>query len=90
MDIMEIALWVIIAYLLIFLIQIVKGPTIWDRLLGFNLVSTKIITIIVIFASITGTSYLLDFAIIYALFGFIGEIFIALFLAENAKEGEEE
>jgi len=50
-----------------------------------NIISTKIIILIVFFAADYGLAYLLDFAIIYALFGFIGVIFIALFLAERSK-----
>ena len=61
------------------------GPSIWDRLLGMNLISTKIIMIIIVFASINNTAYLLDFAIIYTLFGFIGVIFTALFFLEKSK-----
>ena len=88
---MEILLWVMLAYLILYLVRVIKGPSIWDRLLGMNLVSTKIIIMIVIFASVTNTAFLLDFAIIYALFGFISIIFIALFLAErnSSKEKEE-
>jgi len=76
-----------LAYLSLYFVRIVKGPSIWDRLLGMNLVSTKIIMIIIIFASVHETSYLLDFALVYALFGFIGVIFTALFLLDRAKEG---
>jgi multisubunit Na+/H+ antiporter MnhF subunit len=50
-----------------------------------NLVATKIIVIIMVFASIYETTFLLDFAIIYALSGFIGTIFITLFLSERNK-----
>jgi len=85
---MEIVLWIMTGFLLISLYKVAQGPSMWDRLLGFNLVSTKVILIVVVFASINGTGYLLDFAIIYALFGFIGEIFVALFLADRAKKGE--
>jgi len=53
-----------------------------------NLISTKIITMIVVFASISGSAFILDFAIIYALSGFIGTIFVALFLLERQKGGK--
>ncbi|MCL2006516.1 MAG: monovalent cation/H+ antiporter complex subunit F [Treponema sp.] len=46
----------------------------------------KIILIIIVFASINNTAYILDFAIIYTLFGFIGVIFTANFLLERVKE----
>ena len=89
---MEILLWIMLAYLVLYLVRVIKGPSLWDRLLGMNLVSTKIIVMIVIFASITDTAFLLDFAIIYALFGFISIIFIALFLVKRkpgGKKGDE-
>jgi multicomponent Na+:H+ antiporter subunit F len=64
-------------------VRAVKGPTVWDRLLGLNLISTKIIVIIIVMASIYEKTFLLDFAIIYALSGFISTIFLALFLSER-------
>ena len=87
---MEILLWIMLVYLVFFLIRAVKGPSIWDKLLGMNLVSTKIIVIIVIYASVTNSAFLLDFAIIYALFGFIAIIFTALFLAERSSGKKKE
>ena len=78
-------LWVMLAYLFLYFAVIITGPSIWDRLLGLNLVSTKIIMIIIVFASVYERGYLLDFAIIYTLFGFIGVIFVALFLLGRTK-----
>ena len=81
-------LWIMLAYLFLYFVMVVRGPSIWDRLLGMNLISTKIIIIIIVFASVYETAYLLDFAIIYTLFGFIGVIFVALFLLGRTKKGE--
>ncbi|MCL2399771.1 MAG: monovalent cation/H+ antiporter complex subunit F [Defluviitaleaceae bacterium] len=78
-------LWIMLIFLFLYCWRVIKGPSIWDRLLGMNIISTKIIILIVFFAADYGLAYLLDFAIIYALFGFIGVIFIALFLAERSK-----
>lgn len=58
-------------------IRIVLGPCVWDRLLAFNLISSKIIMFITLFALLTGKSYLLDIAIVYSLLGFMGIIMIA-------------
>ena len=72
-------------------IRNLRGKSIWDRLLGLNLVSTKIIVIIVIFASYRNIDFLLDFAIIYGLTGFIGTIFVASFMADrmlDRKKGD--
>ena len=81
------ALWVMLVFLLIiFLKTIVFGSSLWDRLLGMSLISSKIIVIIIFFASLNNTTFLLDYAIIYALFGFIGVIFIALFISKRERK----
>lgn len=78
-------LGVMFVYLFLYAIRVVKGPSIWDRLLGLNLIATKIIVIIIVYAHINQTAFLLDLAIIYTLSGFIGTIFIGLFLLERIK-----
>ena len=78
-------LWILLFYLFLYLVRVIMGPSIWDRLLGMNLISVKIILIIIMFASVHETAFILDFAIIYTLFGFIGVIFTANFLLERAK-----
>ena len=80
-------LWIMFAFLSLYVVRIVKGPSIWDRLLGLNLISTKIVIIIIIFASLYETAYLLDFAIVYALLGFLGTIFTARFVLGRIKGG---
>ena len=78
-----------LAFLFLYITRIIRGPSIWDRLLGLNLISTKIIIMIVIFASFQETAYLLDLAIVYTLLGFISTIFTARFLLGRIKGGEE-
>ena len=84
--IMDWIFWILIGFLTLCFIRLIKGPTIWDRLLGMNIVATKIVIIIIVYASMHGTAFLLDFAIIYALSGFIGTIYIALFFADRSKK----
>lgn len=88
-EIMTIFLWIMLLFLFLYILRAIKGPTIWDRLLAMSVMSTKIIVIIVLYASMNETAYFLDFAIIYALFGFIGIIFIALFLSERSQRKKE-
>jgi len=83
------ALWVMLVFLFVYIWRAIKGPSLWDRLLAMNIIATKTIIIIIIYASVNDISYMLDFAIIYALFGFIGTIFIALFLSERSKRKKE-
>ena len=83
------ALWALIVILFLYIGRAILGPSIWDRLLVMSVMSTKIIIMIVIFASVRGNAYLLDFAILYALFGFISTIFLALFLSERSLRKKE-
>ena len=80
-------IWVMLAFLTVFIVRVVKGPSIWDRLLGLSVISTKVILIIVFFASYNQIAYLLDIAIVFALLGFISIIFTALFLLQRIKAG---
>ena len=80
-------LYIMAAFLLLFMVRIVKGPSAWDRLLGMSLICTKGTIIIIVFASIYDISYLLDFAIIHTLLGFICIIFIAFFILKRTREG---
>ena len=79
-------LWIqiiLVVYLCMYVVKIIEGPSIWNRLLGMNLITTKIILMIVVFASMHNTAYFLDFAIIYAICGFIGTIFLANFMSDR-------
>ena len=83
---MYIILGIMLGLLTPYLIRVIIGPSVWDRLLGMNLILSKTIVIIILFATIFETTYLLDFAIIYALSGFIGTIFLALFLSARGLQ----
>ena len=80
-------LWIMLLFLSLYIARIVRGPSVWDRLLGLGLASSKMIMLVIVYASMNKTAYLLDFAVVYAIFGFIGVIFMAFFLLEQAKWG---
>ncbi|MCL2366020.1 MAG: monovalent cation/H+ antiporter complex subunit F [Oscillospiraceae bacterium] len=79
------AVWILLAFMFLYIIRTVQGPTIWDRLLGMSLISVKVIILIVAYASFSNRGYLLDYALIYALFGFISLIFIAFFILDRTR-----
>ena len=68
---------------IIVIIRMIQGPTIWDRLLTFNQLSSKVTISIVMMSVITSQSFLLDIAIVYTLLSFIGSVFIARFIRER-------
>ena len=70
------------------LARIIAGPTVWDRLLGMSLISSKIIVAIVIFSVILDRSFLMDTAIVYSLLGFISSVLIARFIERKGRWSE--
>jgi multicomponent Na+:H+ antiporter subunit F len=75
----QIALYVLLGIIVIAGLRVILGPTVWDRLLGLNLIAAKVLIAIVLLASLLGESYLLDIALVYAVLGFIGTVLIARF-----------
>lgn len=81
--------WIMLGFLFLYVFRLAKGPSVWDRLLGVNLVSTKVIILVIALASLTGRTFLLDFAIVCTLLGFICIIFIAQFLLDREKPNKD-
>lgn len=82
-------LWIMFVFIVLCIVIIIRGPSLWDRFLGVNIINTKIIVIIIIYASYHKMAYLLDFAIVYVLLAFISTFFTARFLLRRTKEGGE-
>lgn len=85
MDFQQYLIIIIAVFMVGGIIRTILGPTIWDRMLGMNLISSKIIMAIVVFALILDKSYLLDIAIAYTLIGFIGMVLIARFIERRGN-----
>ena len=85
MQFLVITLVVLVLLLLASLARVVIGPTVWDRLLGMNLITTKIVMAIAVLAVLMDRTFLVDVAIVYALLGFIASILIARYIE---KKGE--
>ncbi|MCW8901735.1 MAG: monovalent cation/H+ antiporter complex subunit F [Gammaproteobacteria bacterium] len=56
------------------LVRALMGPTVYDRIAAMNMLGTKTILLIAVFAFLTGRHDLLDIAIVYALINFIGVV----------------
>ncbi|MCA0384573.1 MAG: pH regulation protein F [Firmicutes bacterium] len=66
-------------------LRILMGPSIWDRLLSLNLVTTKLVILIILFASIKKLPYLLDIALVYVLLSFTGTLFISVYVQRKGR-----
>jgi multisubunit Na+/H+ antiporter MnhF subunit len=62
------------------LVRVLEGPTVWDRLMGFALFSSKVIIIVILLGFLIDKSYMIDVALVYGVLGFIGTIMIARFI----------
>lgn len=82
---MKIILYLLALYTLLSLYRVLKGPSIWDRLLGLNLVTAKIIMMMILLAVVQKTSMILDTALLYALLSFIGVLFIAFYVQRKGR-----
>ena len=70
---------------IIAIVRMILGPTVWDRLLTFNQLSTKVVVAMVFFAILTNQGFLLDIAIVYTLFSFMSSVFIARFVCDRGN-----
>lgn len=61
------------------------GPSLWDRLLGLNLVTSKLIMLIILVAFVQNQTFYLDVALIYALLSFMGVIFFAIYVQRKGR-----
>ena len=66
--------------MLLTLIRLFKGPSLYDRTLAVNAFGTKTVLLIGALGFLTGRPDFLDIALIYALINFIGTIAILKFL----------
>jgi multicomponent Na+:H+ antiporter subunit F len=71
---------VLIILLILSILRIIIGPSIWDRLVGLNLMTAKVNILIIFLAYYLKQDFLLDIAITYTLLSFIGTIMIANYL----------
>jgi len=80
----------ILVTIVLALVRILLGPTVYDRIAAMNMLGTKIILLIAVIAFLSGRHDLLDIALVYALINFIG-IVAVLKLIEQGNlytEGE--
>lgn len=61
-------------------LYIVRNLNIWDGVLGLSISTTIVVTGIAIYSALKDNSFFLDVAIAFALFGFVGTLFVAVFI----------
>lgn len=74
------------------LIRVVKGPTVFDRLVGANAIATKTIVLICLIGYLYGRmDMFIDITLAYAILGFIGSLAIAKYVSsESISRGQKQ
>lgn len=69
------------------LIRVIKGPTVFDRILATNAIASKTIVLIVLIGSLFGRlDMFIDITLAYAILGFIGSLVISKYLITTKEE----
>lgn len=82
---LNITLYLIVVGIMIILIRIIKGPTIWDRLMALNLISAKTIMLLTVYGVYKNNILLLDISISYGIIGFLGIVLICRFISQGGR-----
>ncbi len=75
------------AIILIPAYRVIRGPTIFDRLVGVNAIATKTIVLICLIGYVYGRiDMFIDITLAYAILGFVGSIAIAKYMTTDKGE----
>lgn len=85
MNINTIILTIIGIFALVDIYKMISGPTIFDRLLAFNILSSKVVMAMVVYALETSQTYMLDIAITYTLLSFVSTVLIARYVRTRGE-----
>jgi len=80
------ALAILIVALLLTIVRLIRGPTLPDRILALDLLTTLAIGFIAAIAIRTGFSLYLDIAISIGLLGFLSTIALARYVLRQAEK----
>jgi multicomponent Na+:H+ antiporter subunit F len=79
----SIALGLLLLALLLALLRLVRGPTLADRILALDLMTTLALSFVAVIALRTGFTLYLDIAIAIALAGFLATVALARYLLQR-------
>jgi multicomponent Na+:H+ antiporter subunit F len=70
---------------LLTLYRVIIGPTAWDRIIAVNLISSKVVCIMVVSALLFRRTIYMDVALVYAVIGFVSTIAISKYLEREGR-----
>jgi multicomponent Na+:H+ antiporter subunit F len=85
MNIITVVITVLSVTSLLTLYRVFFGPTPWDRLIAVNLISSKVVCIMVTASLLFRRNIYIDVALVYAIIGFVSTIAISKFLEGESR-----
>jgi multicomponent Na+:H+ antiporter subunit F len=82
-----VAMGLLLAAMLLAVIRLIRGPTLPDRILALDLLTTLAIGFIATFAIRSGLMLYLDLAIALGLVGFLSTVALARYVLHHARAG---
>ncbi|WP_445476107.1 cation:proton antiporter [Methanococcoides methylutens] len=64
--------------------RVIKGPTIPDRVIAVDAMTTVIVAILGIYSYVQGSVFFMDVALVLAIISFVGTVTISRYLDEGA------
>ena len=75
----------LIVAMIITLFRMIKGPTIWDKLMALNLLSVKTVLLITLYSVYKNNIMMLDISMTYAVIGFLGITLLSRFILKGGR-----
>lgn len=85
LDATSVAFALLLLAVVLVIVRLVRGPTLADRILALDLITTLSIALIATFAVRTGFTLYLDIAIALGLLGFLSTVAFARYLLKQAE-----
>ncbi|AOT69700.1 monovalent cation/H+ antiporter complex subunit F [Geosporobacter ferrireducens] len=86
MNLLNITLMIVMAAIAFTCIKFILGDTVWEKLLALNIIFSKILMCILIYAVLQNNSQFIDLALSYSIMGFIGIQLITKFILRGGRE----
>lgn len=82
---LKITAGILIIATLILLYFMVKARSVWEKLIGLNLVIIKIMMLITVYAILMDSKYVLDISMTYSIIGFVSVVLLSRFLLKGGR-----
>lgn len=82
---LELTIFFIFVSTFTLLYYMVKGETVWERIIGLNLIVIKIVLLITVYAVLIKSTMVLDIVITYSIVGFISVTLLSRFLLRGGR-----